>query len=309
MPVQEKGLNDLRKKYGAEGVDAGMRLSPHDFAEMIGWRDELDQHYTKLWLDYTYGGLYKRGILSDRARLLVAVGQCIALGNMEFLESNIRSALAHASPREVLEVILQSGTYLGMPNMVPAARTFRRVIEELGRLDEITSTQPPIEGDTHGTIEEERPTWSGVSDERFPSREEMLRKYGWRGISCGLRTQPTHHAEAVQRLDKIDQNFLNLWLKLIYEGLYRRGVLDDKTRVLCIIGICTVLDELPQNYNHQRNALMLGASPREVLEVLLHSTFFCGMPRSLRGVGVLERILGDQNRLDELTETQLPLPA
>jgi alkylhydroperoxidase/carboxymuconolactone decarboxylase family protein YurZ len=113
----------------------------------------------------------------------------------------------------------------------------------------------------------------------------------------------------VQRLDKIDQNYLNLWLTLIYEGLYRRGVLDDKTRVLCIIGICTVLDELPQNYNHQRNALMLGATPREVLEVLLHSTFFCGMPRSLRGVAVLERILGEQNRMNELTETQLPLPA
>jgi alkylhydroperoxidase/carboxymuconolactone decarboxylase family protein YurZ len=52
---------------------------------------------------------------------------------------------------------------------------------------------------------------------------------------------------------------------------------------------------------------MLGATPREVLEVLLHSTFFCGMPRSLRGVGVLERLLGEQNRMAELTETQLPL--
>jgi hypothetical protein len=33
-----------------------MRTSPHDFADMIGWRDELHQHYRKLWLDYTYGG-------------------------------------------------------------------------------------------------------------------------------------------------------------------------------------------------------------------------------------------------------------
>jgi 4-carboxymuconolactone decarboxylase len=63
---------------------------------------------------------------------------------------------------------------------------------------------------------------------------------------------------------------------------------------------------LPPAYNHQRAALIFGATPREVLEVALQSTVYCGMPRSLTAVAVLERILEEQDRMAEITETQLP---
>ena len=46
----------------------------------------------------------------------------------------------------------------------------------------------------------------------------------------------------------------------------------------------------------------------EVLEVVLLSTIYCGMPRCLRAAAILERILEEQGRIAELTETQLPLP-
>lgn len=84
-------------------------------------------------------------------------------------------------------------------------------------------------------------------------------------------------------------------------------VLDDKTRLLCVVGVCIALDELPQNENHIRAALMFGATPREVLEVRLQSTVFCGMPRSLRAAAILERALKEQGRTAEITTTQLPL--
>lgn len=69
------------------------------------------------------------------------------------------------------------------------------------------------------------------------------------------------------------------------------------------------LDELPQNENHIRAALMFGATPREVLEVCLQSTAYCGMPRSLRAAAILERALAAHGRTGELTDTQPPLPA
>ena len=90
--------------------------------------------------------------------------------------------------------------------------------------------------------------------------------------------------------------------------MYTRGILDDRTRLLCMVGMCTVIDEQVQNENHIRAALMLGASPREVLEVTLQSTIYCGMPRSLRAAAILERVLEEQGRLNELTDTRLPLP-
>jgi alkylhydroperoxidase/carboxymuconolactone decarboxylase family protein YurZ len=309
MAKHAKRIEQLRQKYGAKGIDNAVRLNPHDFPELMEWRDEMDPHYAKLWLDYTYGGLYRRTVLTDRVRLLVAIGQAVAIDEMEQLESHIHSALTHgATPREILEVILQLTVYLGNPKVVRAARVFRKIITGLGRMDEIKKTQMPLEGRNAGrSLEKERPTWR-VPDERFPQREAMMKKYGWQGISAGLRLQPTHHAETVTQFDRIDQNYLKLWLDFIYAGMYVRGVLDDKTRILCVVGACVVLDETVQGENHLRAALLLGATPREIIEVIFHSTIYGGMPRSLRAARQFDRILTELGRTAELTETQLPLP-
>jgi len=308
MAQQKDRIEQFRKKYGASGIDNGMRLHPDHFPEMVEWRDELDPHYAKLWLGYTFGGFYQRGVLSDRMRLLVVIAQCVALDEMEQLDIHIRSALEQgATPREVLEVLLQITVYLGSFKITRAVRVFRRIITELGRMDEITTTQLPLDGgNSQRSLEQERPGWR-VPDDRFPRREELLRKYGWHGISAGLRLQPTHHAETVDRLDRLDQNFLKLWLDFIYAGMYVRGVLDDKTRILCVVGVCTALDEMVQGENHIRAALTFGAAPREVLEVILQTTIYAGMPRCLRAAAILERVLKEQGRLGEITETQLPL--
>ncbi len=309
MTRRSERIEQLRAKYGAKGVDNAARLNPHDFPDLMEWRDGMDPHYARLWLDFTYGGLFTRGVLTDRVRLLVVIGQFVAQDEMEHLGSHIRSALAHgATPREVLEVILQVSVYIGYPKVARAARIFQEVVTELGRMDEITQTQLPLDGrGAERSLERERSTWR-VPDDRFPRREELMKKYGWQGISAGLRLQPTHHAQAVERLDRLDQNFLKLWLDFIYAGMYVRGILDDKTRILCVVGVCVALDETVQGENHIRAALMLGATPREVLEVALQSTAYCGMPRCLRASAILERVLQEQGRLTELTETQLPLP-
>ena len=71
----------------------------------------------------------------------------------------------------------------------------------------------------------------------------------------------------------------------------------------------SVAGEFHQAENHIRNALQHGASPREVLEVILQSTIYAGMPRFIRFVGILESALKEQGRLGEITGSQLPLPA
>lgn len=308
MAADKQFIDEMREKYGAHSIDNALRLNPDDFEEMIEWRDALDPHYTKLWLDYTYGGLFARGVLDDRTRLLVAIAQSVAISDLEGVEANIRAALGQgATPREALEVILQAGTYVGVPKVVPAARAFRRIMTEMGRIDEITSTQLPLDGrSSERSLDAERSTWN-IPEEDFPRREEFFEKYGWEGISAGLRLQPTHHVEGVTNLDRIDQHFLKRWLDLIYGGLYVRDILDDKTRILCMVGICTVTDEHHQNYNHLRAALMFGATPREVLEVTIQSTIYGGMPRSLRALRMLMGILEHRGRAHEITETQLSL--
>ena len=311
MAKRDERVNELKQKYGAKAIDNAARLHPNeDFPELIEWRDEMDQHYAKLWLDWTYGGLYTRKILTDRVRMLVVIGQCIAIGELEELPVHIRSALAHeATPREVLEVILQLTVYIGYQRINRAARIFKDVMKDLGRIEEVTKTQLPIDGTSaKRTLEHDRTTW-GVSDKEFPRREELMKKYGWQGIGSGLRLQPTHHPSTMELLDRVDQHFTKTWLDWVYAGMYTRGILDDKTRELIVVGELIVLGETAQIENHMRAGLMHGATPREMLEVVLHSTIYIGMPSMTRNVRSLVRILEEQGRIAELTDTQIPLSA
>ncbi len=301
-------LAGLKRKYGARAIDGLMRAQPEHALEHLDWCDSLDPHFTRLWLEFTYGGMTGRGILDECTRCLVVVGQFLVMDDKAQFAIHIRNALHHASPREVLEVILQATVYLGYSKTMPAVRVFIKVIRQLGRMKEITATQLPITGPGNKrSLDAERKTW-GLSDADFPRREELMRRFGWEGLSTGLRLQPSHHHKTVEQLERVDPHFLKLWLDYIYAGLYVRGILDDKTRILCVIGELMVMGEFLQAENHIRNAFTHGATPREVMEVVLQSTVYIGMPRFVRAVALVERVIKELGRMDELTLTQLPLP-
>ncbi len=301
-------LTRLKQKYGDRAIDGLARVHPDHVAEHIEWCDALDPHFTKLWLDFTYGGMTGRGILDERKRCLILVGQFLVMEDWDQLAVHIRNALRHATPREVLEVLLQATVYLGYPKIMRATRVFTKVVKQLGRMKEITGTQMPITGHpAKRSLAAERKTWD-VSAKECPRQEELLRKFGWEGLSTGFRLQPSHHHKTVEQLERVDEHFLKLWLDYIYAGMYTRGILDDQTRILCVIGELMVMGEFIQAENHIRNALTHGATPREVMEVVLQSTIYVGMPRFVRVVALVERVLKELGRLDELTSTQLPLP-
>jgi alkylhydroperoxidase/carboxymuconolactone decarboxylase family protein YurZ len=301
-------LSKLKQKYGAKAIDGLGREHPDHAAEHIDWCDSLDPHFTKLWLEFTYGGMTGRGILDERTRHLILVGQFLVMEDPDQFEIQIRNALRHASPREVLEVLLQATVYLGYPKIMRAMKVFTKVLRKLGRMKEITATQLPIASHSKKrSLDAERKTW-GVSAQDCPRQEELLKKFGWEGLSTGFRLQPSHHHKTVEQLERVDEHFLKLWLDYIYAGMYVRGILDDKTRILCVIGELIVMGEFIQAENHIRNALTHGATPREVLEVILQSTIYVGMPRFVRVVALLQRILEELGRFDEITQTQLPLP-
>ena len=306
---KNREISRLKQKYGARAIDGLVRAQPDHVAKHIEWCDGLDPHFTKLWLEFTYGGMTGRRILDERKRCLILVGQFLVMEDWDQLAMHIRNALRHATPREVLEVLLQATVYLGYPKIMRATRVFTKVIKQLGRMKEITGTQLPITGRREKrSLAAERKTW-GIAKKECPRQEELLRKFGWEGLSTGFRLQPSHHHKTVEQLERVDEHFLKLWLDYIYAGMYTRGILDDQTRILCVIGELMVMGEFIQAENHIRNALTHGATPREVMEVILQSTIYVGMPRFVRVVALVERVVKELGRLDELTNTQLPLPA
>ena len=62
---------DLRAKYGDLAYDEGLRQQPRTFERRLTERDDLDQHFTKLWLDFAITGMGRRQVLDTRTRLLV----------------------------------------------------------------------------------------------------------------------------------------------------------------------------------------------------------------------------------------------
>ena len=58
--------DDLRAKYGAEAIDAGITLQGKGFEKRLAQRDALDPHITKSWLDYQITGLGQRPALDTR---------------------------------------------------------------------------------------------------------------------------------------------------------------------------------------------------------------------------------------------------
>ena len=297
-------IERLKQKYDAAAIDNGIRLRPDDFLDEVEWRDMIDQHYARSWLEFTYGGLFARKGLDERTRLLVSIAQFLALGELDEFERQIPSALAAgASPREVLEIILQSTVYIGYIKAGRGARLCVKVLQRLGRLDEITQTQLPLEGRRpERSLAEERRSWPAAkSSEETARREQLLEKYGWKGVSTRIRTQNHQSNETINNYDRLDPHYLKLWFDFIYGEMYPRGIIDDRTRLLMMVGICLALNEPVQLENHIRGALLLGANAREVLEVIVHSTAYVGMPTTVQTVRVLERVAKEENRVSELT--------
>lgn len=299
--------DDPASKYGKVAIDVGVQLQPAFFDHRLNLRDGLDQQMTKLWLDFAMTGLGQRTVLEERTRRLVPIGQFAMTRSERFLEDAIRAALASNIPvRDVLEVIVQCLVYGGNVVLEPALDVFARVADELGLMDEVRRTQLPLEGrDGTRNFDEERQRWQ-VEDRDDPRLSDLIARHGWLGISTGLLTRPHEHLNVLAYLDGLDPEFAKLWERYTYQGMYGRGVLDDKTRILCIIGNCVAVGEGMQIRAHIRGALHAGATAREILEVIFQSCVHFGMPATMQALATLYRVMADLGRLDEIGNPQFP---
>jgi alkylhydroperoxidase/carboxymuconolactone decarboxylase family protein YurZ len=297
---------DLRSKYGADAFDAGNTIQPRTFERRLAQRDSVDQHFTKLWVDFAIKGISTRPALDTRTRLLVLIGQYTMAKSHPALEDAIHAALAaKVAAREILEVILQCAVYGGHTVVEPAIELFHRIAREAGLLEALRSSQLPLDGnDRTRSYEAERATWH-PADLADPRCEALIKRHGWLAVGRGLTLRPRHHLNILAWLDAIDPDFADLWVKFCYGGMYARGILDDKTRLLCMIGDCLAVGEETQARGHMRGALRNGATPREILEVIFQTCVNFGMPSMLKALEVFVAIMAEEKRLAEIGDPPL----
>jgi alkylhydroperoxidase/carboxymuconolactone decarboxylase family protein YurZ len=298
----------MPKPYDADTCETGRRLQSAAFDDRLAQRDEVDPHFTKLWLAYAINGLGKRNVLDERTRFLIMIGQFTMTRNADALAETIRAALAaKVPPREVLEVILQSVVYGGNVVVDFALKIFVPIARECGVLAALQGGGADLDRrDAGRSQEEERASWH-PDDASDPRREQLMSRHDWRGISTGLRLRPKHHLNMLSYLHSLDEEFADLWIDFTYRGMYSRGILDDKTRILCIVGNCVSVGEAIQIRSHMRGALRAGATPREVLEVLLQSSALFGMPSLMRSLVIFVKMIAEEGRLAEIGNPPPPV--
>src|SRR6266567_2384629 len=103
----------------------------------VSWTDELDPHFARAWSEYT-GGLVVRQVLTERVRLLVAIGECTMIGEVDAVVNLARRALDAGVPvGEIHEVLLQACIYAGRPVVDRSLNAFADLISGAGLRDEL----------------------------------------------------------------------------------------------------------------------------------------------------------------------------
>lgn len=291
----------LRDKYGAESLDAGIRVQGAGFEKRLAQRDAIDQHFTRAWLDYQIKGLSQRPALDTRTRLLVLIGQYTMAKAQSLLADTVRAALAAKVPvREIAEIILQCQVYGGLVTVDPAIETFHKIAEELKLLPELKRSQLPLDGTaSQRNRADEEKKWN-KDDVADPRLQPLIDKHGWLGVSTGLIMRPHHHINILHWIDAMDSHFAGLWENFCYRDMYSRGVVDNKTRLLCMIGDCLAVGESTNARGHMRGAMRQGATPREVMEVILQTSANFGMPPAWHALENFLEILAEDGRLGEV---------
>ena len=252
----------------------------------------LDPNFSEVWRTHV-SRLMARSQLDARTRFLVLTMQYTMTERTEQLDETLDAARdGGVAATELLEIILQAYVYAGPWVVATAAKVYQEVMERRGEQSDPASTEP------EPSLDAERQTWADASDPRL---EALLDQYGWKGISNGLRLRPGHHINMLDTLDALDPDFLGTWLDAVYEGMYGRGILDDRTRLLCVVGATLAVGETHQSRRHMRAAMRAGAHPRELLEVIFQTTAFFGHPYVMPAAfDDLIRIADDEGRILDL---------
>lgn len=98
-------------------------------------------------------------------------------------------------------------------------------------------------------------------------------------------------------LSSWDVEFSKLTQEFGWAGMYARNILDDKTRELVAIAALIVLGKLPQLKDHMEMALRVGATKKEILEVILQLVVFAGYPVALNSLSVLKEVLAENEKM------------
>ena len=119
--LYEKGLAVRRAVLGEEYVD-----------KSIADADDFTQPLQELVTEYCWGSIWTRPGLSRKTRSLINLAMLTALNRPHEVKLHLRGALNNGcSKGDIMEVLLQTAIYCGVPAAVDSFRIAKEVFQEL----------------------------------------------------------------------------------------------------------------------------------------------------------------------------------
>ena len=121
-------------------------------------------------------------------------------------------------------------------------------------------------------------------DERFQKGIETRTKFGGGTLTGG--STPLAWPMAPD-LNQIAGQFL-------FGSIWHRPALKDHQREMITLTCLTVLKRDNQTRRHLGNALNLGLTPIQIIEVLMHSSFYSGVPATLDALAIAKEVFEEK---------------
>ena len=117
----------------------------------------------------------------------------------------------------------------------------------------------------------------------------------------GMQEMQKHFGDAAEKwigaIRDIYPEFAKVNVEFPYGELYRRDVVDDKTRELCTVAALTVQGfALPELKVHIQGALTIGSSQSEILEIITQMIAYCGFPAATNALLVAKEVFEETER-------------
>ncbi|GAA0595782.1 carboxymuconolactone decarboxylase family protein [Streptomyces crystallinus] len=253
----ERGLKLLREVGGEERPAVLDSLA--DIAPDLG----------RMTVSFGYGELLANDRLTLRQREVATVAALCAMGTAApQLRFHIDGALnVGVTPAEVVEVILHTAVYAGIPAALNGLTVAREAF-----------------GDRPGLSYE--PTDTGERERRYE-----------RGLAK-LAEVDGHAGDAViASLRDIAPDLGRYIIEFAFGDIYSRPGLDLKSRELATVALCTALGTAaPQLRVHIHGLLNVGGTREEVVEVITQMAGYAGFPAALNGVAAAREVFAERDR-------------
>ncbi len=118
----DKGLGIRREVLGAEYVDAQLKSA-----------DDFSRPFQEFITEYCWGAVWGRPGLPKKTRSMLNLAMLTVLNRQHELKAHVKGAIRNgASKEEIMEVLLQTAIYGGVPAAVEAFRSARDAFKEAG---------------------------------------------------------------------------------------------------------------------------------------------------------------------------------